>query len=500
MKNRAVFSTVSLVLLGFALALSGCQTAVAPTGDPLGGLAQMKPGRAMRASTCDPNWKDGNGDARPIQPGQTLVLADLKGPGEITHMWNTVAAQERGYSRLIVIRMYWDGETTPSVEAPLGDFFAMGHGVDHPFTSLPVTVTSEGRGRNCYWPMPFAKSARITATNEGTKKIDAFYSYVDWRKLPKLPAETAYFHAQYRQEHPAVMGQNYLIADLAGRGHYVGTVLNVRQLTPSWWGEGDDFWFIDGEKEPSMRGTGSEDYLCDGWGLREMSQPYYGAPLMEGYDAFSRTTAYRWHIADPVPFGKSLRLEIEHKGVTFNEKGEIKSGFEERPDDFSSVAFWYQLEPHKPFPPLAAAKDRLYYDWTRLIEAETRIADAKASEGSLSVQEGGAWGGGKQLFWTPSKPGQTLELTFDLAAPGKCELLLVMTKSWDYGNYQVEIDGKAVGAPLGLYNKDVVTKELHLDAGALAAGTHTLRFVNRDKDPESKGYFFGFDSYMCLTR
>ena len=499
MRMRAFCPLVLAALLAAVLPVTGCQTSGAPTGDPLAGLAQIKPGHAMRASTSDPNWKDGNGDARPIAPGQTLVLADLKGPGEITHLWNTVAAQERGYSRLIVIRMYWDGEKTPSVEAPLGDFFAMGHGIDHPLTSLPVTVSSEGRGRNCYWPMPFGKSARITATNEGAKQVDAFYSYIDWQKLPKLPANTAYFHAQYRQEHPAVMERNYLIADLEGRGHYVGTVLSVRQLTASWWGEGDDFWFIDGEKKPSLRGTGSEDYFCDGWGLREMSQPYYGAPLMEGNEAFQRTTAYRWHIADPVPFDRSLRLEIEHKGVTFDEKGGIKSGFEERPDDFSSVAFWYQLEPHKPFPPLAPAKDRLYYDWSKMIEAETRLADAKASEGSISTQDG-AWGGGKQLFWTPPRPGQTLEFNVDIATAGNYELLLVMTKSFDYGNCQVEIDGKAVGAPLRLYSKEIVTKELHLDAGALAAGTHTLRFVNRDKDPESKGYFFGFDSYMFQPR
>jgi len=496
MKKLAVCSLALCALLAAMLPISGCQTSVLPTGDPLEGLAQMKPGHAMRASTSDANWKNGNGDARPIAPGKTLVLADLKGPGQITHWWNTVAAQDRGYSRLIVIRMYWDGETNPSVEAPLGDFFAMGHGYDHPLTSLPVTVTSDGRGRNCYWPMPFAKSARITATNEGTRNVDAFYSYIDWQKLPSLPKGTAYFHAQYRQEHPAVMGRNYLIADLAGKGHYVGTVLNVRQRTASWWGEGDDFWFIDGEKEPSMRGTGSEDYLCDGWGLREMSQPFYGAPLVEGYDPFCRTTAYRWHIPDPVRFDTSLRLEIEHKGVTFDEKGAIKSGFEERPDDFSSVAFWYQAEPHKPFPPIAAAKDRLYIDWSKLVEAESRIPDTKVSEGPLSAQDGGAWSGAKQLFWNPSKPGQTLEFPLDVAAAGNYELLLILTKSWDYGNYQVQLDGKDIGAVLALCNKDVVTKEVYLNVGELTAGAHTLRFVNRDKAPESKGYFFGLDSYM----
>ncbi|MBI3119039.1 MAG: DUF2961 domain-containing protein, partial [Candidatus Hydrogenedentes bacterium] len=266
----------TILFIGLNLSLSACITAphyADAQGNPLAGLAELRPGDAMRAASTDPDLVNGNADARPIEPGATLVLADLEGAGVITHFWNTIASNEKGYSRLLVLRMYWDGETAPSVECPIGDFFGIGHGVDQPFQSLPVAVSSEGRGRNCYWPMPFRKSAKITVTNEGRERTNAFYYYLDWRRLPALSQRTAYFHAHYRQEHPTISRQNYLIAEIEGHGHYVGTVLNVRQHTPSWYGEGDDFFYIDGEETPRLTGTGTEDYFCDGWGFRQFSYP-----------------------------------------------------------------------------------------------------------------------------------------------------------------------------------------------------------------------------------
>jgi hypothetical protein len=466
-------------------------------GNPLDGLATLKSYQAMRSSSSDPNWKNGNADARPIAPGGTLVIADLKGPGQIAHIWNTVAARERGYSRLLVLRMYWDGEETPSVECPLGDFFGIGHGLDVPFDSLPVRVTSDGRGRNCYWPMPFRKSARVTVTNEGRQPVDAFYYYVDWQKLPKLPKNTAYFHAQYRQEHPTVMGRNYLVADLVGRGHFVGTLLSWRQLTPSWPGEGDDFWFIDGEQEPSLRGTGTEDYFCDGWGFRKQAGDFYGAPLMEGNNTGDRTTVYRWHIADPVPFTKSLRLEFEHKGVAFNPDGSMRSGFEERADDFSSVAFWYQVEPHKPFPAMPAGYARLYYDYSKLVPGEKLIPQAKATEGVIEPQ---AAGPATQLWWRPSKEGQELTVPFQAPNSGTYDLVLVLTHSWDYGNYQLAVDGKPLGGPLDLFNPAVMDQEHAFPGVSLSAGTHTLTVTNRGKSSQSKGYLFGLAGLLLSKR
>lgn len=468
-------------------------------GAPLDGLERLKEGRSMRSSSSDPDWVNGNGDARPIPAGETLVIADLQGPGVITHIWNTIAAQEPGYSRLLVLRMYWDGEDAPSVESPIGDFFVIGHGIDVPFQSLPVVVSSDGRARNCYWPMPFRKSARITVTNEGRKAVNALYWYVDWRKLPDLPDDAAYFHAMYRQEYPAVSGRNYRIADIEGRGHYVGTVMNVRQHLGSWYGEGDDFWFIDGEEEPSLRGTGSEDYFCDAWGFRKFDGPYYGVPVWDNFKEMGKITAYRWHLTDPVSFERSLRVEIEHKGVTFNEDGSVKSGFEERADDFSSVAFWYQAEPHKPFEALPPAYDRLYVDYGNLVEGEALVEQAKATAGAILTQDGG-WSGGKQFWWQPVSEGASLEVPVAVKENGNYELTLLMTHSWDYGIYQALLDGKPVGAPMDLWNESVRTEEYVFAVGPLTAGQRVLKFENKGKNKESEGYYFGLDGYVLKRR
>jgi hypothetical protein len=306
----------SLILLAAASFSSLAEPVASPvlSGNPLAGLEQLKSFETMRASSSDKDWRNGNNDWRPIEPGATLVLAELEGPGMITHIWNTIAHSAPNYSRLMTLRIYWDGETHPSVECPIGDFFGIGHGIDHSFVSLPIKVSSDGRGRNCYWPMPFRKSAKITVSNDSDKLCGAFYFYVDWQKHASLPPETAYFHAMYRQEYPCVMGHNYLLADLEGRGHYVGTIQSVQLMSGGWYGEGDDFFFIDGESEPRLRGTGTEDYFCDGLGFRQQDGPFYGTPLWQGYDPGCKSTAYRFHIPDPVVFKKSLRVEIEHKG------------------------------------------------------------------------------------------------------------------------------------------------------------------------------------------
>ncbi|HEV7925988.1 MAG TPA: DUF2961 domain-containing protein, partial [Verrucomicrobiae bacterium] len=169
--------------------MCGVAHAQLDAGNPLSGLEKLKNFKTMRTSSADPDWHNGNGDCRWIKPGGSLTLAELTGPGEIVHFWCTIADQEPNYSRLLTLRIYWDGETNPSVECPIGDFFGMGMGVDKPFDSLPVRVSSEGRGRNCYWPMPFRTSARIVVTNEAKVPCDAFYYYIDWQKLPSLPEE-----------------------------------------------------------------------------------------------------------------------------------------------------------------------------------------------------------------------------------------------------------------------------------------------------------------------
>ena len=467
----------------------------AAQGNPLEGLERLKNFESRRTSSSAPDWRNSNGDARPIKPGDTLTLGELEGPGVITHIWFTIAHDAKFYSRLMTLRIYWDGEEHPSVECPIGDFFGIGHGVDQAFMSLPIRVTSDGRARNCYWPMPFGKPARITVTNESDKPCRALYYYIDWQKHDSLPKDTAYFHAMYRQEYPCVMGRNYLLADIVGRGHYVGTIQSVYHSSDGWYGEGDDFFFIDGEKEPSLRGTGTEDYFCDAWGFRQQDGPFYGTPLWEGGKTGARVTAYRFHIPDPVVFKKSLRAEIEHKGSQHFPDGKV-NGFIERDDLMSSVALWYQTEPHKPWPALPAGPDRLPFRDTVLVVGWKSMEQAKHSEHPLTTQPLKPATDGKQLWFKPTDDQGWLEIPFRVEQDITADLMLRMTHSWDYGTYRVLLDGKAVGT-FDLLNPNPKATDDALGRRTLTAGNHVLHFECVGHNTASKGYFLGFDSLQA---
>jgi len=353
------------------LALAGltfCSAASAQNpNDWLAGLAQSKEYAQKRASSYDRTG--GNDDMRKIAPRDTLVLMDEAGPGEITHFWTTMWAEGPALKAL-VLRMYWDGEATPSVESPLGDFFGLGLGDYMVYQSAPLAVAPE-RALNCYFPMPFQKHAKITVTNEGSRDVPAFYFNIDYRAYAKaLPADLLYFHAQYRQGTPnhgwtnqwqsngdRIVGEkknldgrdNYVWMEAKGRGHFVGVTMSVLQNQDGWWGEGDDMFFIDDDKAPAITGTGSEDYFLGAFdfGERAFSFAQFGAPLKGEERAGSRSSVYRFHLDSPIPFAKSLRATIEHGHANV------------RSDNYFSVAYWYQSEPHAAFPALPTLPERL---------------------------------------------------------------------------------------------------------------------------------------------
>jgi len=489
--------TSLLAALAFGMVVPPAGAQLSP-GHPLAGLERARDFETQRSSSADANWRNGNADARPIAPGGTLVLAELAGPGVITHLWNTVAHDAPGYARLLTLRIYWDGEEHPSVEAPLGDFFGIGHGVDRSFVSLPIRVSSDGRARNCYWPMPFRKSARITVTNESDRPCRAFYFYVDWQQHAALPEDTLYFHAMYRQEFPCVMGQNYLLADIAGRGHYVGTVQSVQLMSGGWYGEGDDLFFIDGEPEPRLRGTGTEDYFCDAWGFRQQDGPFYGTPLWEGYEAGHRATAYRFHLPDPVTFRRSLRVEIEHKGSQRFPDG-TESGFIERDDLMSSVAFWYQTEPHKRWPALPPGPERLAERTIKLCVGWQAASEAKHSGASIQLPKLACTKEGQALWFQPGQSNAWLEIPFHLDREVTGTLWGRFVASWNYGIYRVTLDGQEL-ATLDLYAAKTAAREVDWGRRTLAAGPHRLRFECAGKAEASQGYFFGFDRLDMPSR
>ncbi|PYX32251.1 MAG: DUF2961 domain-containing protein [Acidobacteria bacterium] len=337
-------------------------------GSWLNSLSQAKAYVQRRASSYDRSGA--NADFRTVAPGETVTLLDEPGPGLISHVWVTIASDDPDHLKQLVLRMNWDGESSPSVESPIGDFFGLGLGEYFLYQSIPLSVGSD-KALNCFFPMPFQKHARITVTNEGPRKVGAFYFNVDYRAYSKpLPADSLYFHAQYRQASPAngwtnqwrsngdplvdtkknLNGEgNYVWMEAAGRGHFAGVTMSVLQNQDAWWGEGDDMFFIDGEETPSINGTGSEDYFLGAWGFGEHPFSYglFGAPVKGSEKAGSRTSVYRFHLDSPITFTKSLRATIEHGHANH------------RSDNFFSVAYWYQTEPHAAFPALPPVDQRI---------------------------------------------------------------------------------------------------------------------------------------------
>lgn len=480
---RSILATLTAVLMG------GVATAQMP--DALDALTRLPDFRSMRASSAHEDLNR-NGDARSIPKGGSLTLAELEGPGVITHIWCTVGSYDIFYPRSLVLRIYWDGMEKPSVEVPLGDFFGVGHGALSEFVSQPVANTSFGRARACYWRMPFNKSARITVTNDGALENDSFYYYVDWEKHESLPADTAYFHAEYRQAMPAEPG-DYTLCETTGRGKYVGTVYSVHQVENGWFGEGDDRFYIDGEATPSLRGTGTEDYFCDAWGFRKFATPYYGVSLWEGYFTGDRVTAYRWHIADPVAFQQSLRVTMEHRGSIFTDQVFELGGFFERPDWISSVAFWYQAPVRgieRPLPPLG---ERL--PPYRVIASKDMTAHADPIVVKLQM--------GDMLLYAPAMPDAKLTFDFEVPEDGRYVLQAVLAHNVMGALYQPYVDDKILGGPLDLSADGMDIYPVRLDTVDLTAGKHVLRFEGRGRSPRMRSmtaptYAFGLHSLVLL--
>jgi len=294
-----------------------------------------------------------------IKPKETFVLGEIKGSGAIQHIWLTPT----GHWRYLILRMYWDGETTPSVEVPVGDFFACGWNQYTQVSSLAVAV-NPGSAFNSYWEMPFRKSAKLTIENIGDDEATVYYQ-VDYT-LTDVPNDAAYFHAQFRRTNPLPYQEVYTILDgVKGWGHYIGTYMAWGVNNTGWWGEGEIKFYIDGDKDfPTICGTGTEDYFCGSYNFenrqtkqyQEFTTPYAGLAQVirpDGvYNSQQRFGLYRWHIMDPVRFEKDLRITIQALGW--------RSGGRYLPlqDDIASVAFWYQQEPHSPFPKLPS-KDYL---------------------------------------------------------------------------------------------------------------------------------------------
>jgi hypothetical protein len=332
--------------------LSGAETrsisAENPTGAK-GGGARAVPDPESGAAALGQGWK-----VRPaitLPPNATTTLAEIDGPGVIQHIW--ITARETAY-RDCILRMYWDQEETPSVEVPLGDFFANGHGLRYNVNSLMVAVNPSG-GFNSYWPLPFRQSARITIENQHAEAIRGFFYQITYA-LGDVPGEAGYFHAQWRRSMTTRQVPEHVILDgVQGRGHYVGTFLAWTQLSDGWWGRGEVKFYLDGDQAyPTICGTGTEDYFGGAWGFKEtFCGPFMGYPLwFREAGQVPKHGLYRWHVLDPIRFHQDLRVTIQALGWWPGRRHQPLT------DDIASVAYWYQAEPHAPFPALPEAPAR----------------------------------------------------------------------------------------------------------------------------------------------
>ncbi len=533
-----VWSTAALFALGAMTACGGRGSDAVSDGGFLGDLANPQTGRSMRATSAmrvgelrrgpdgernagprryDPtagfrgdaevqsNWDNFN-----VPPGATHVLMDEAGPGIITHLWITFLGPEpqgwatRGSAdhQEIMLRMYWDGNPRPAVEAPLGDFFANCFGERSEVISLPVVVEG-GDSYNGYWRMPFRKSARIEVENQSDKPLSLLYFNIDWIKLPRLSSDVPYFYAQYRQEYPVEKGKDYVLLETAGKGHYVGTVLATRFRSPAWFGEGDEKISIDGEAEPSIWGTGTEDYFLSAWGLQKAGTPYFGVPFYDERGVGGRTSAYRWHIADPVVFNTGIKVTIEHWGwMSPDENPEYESNsWNEREDDYSSVAFWYQTgEPTFAARAPGAAE--------RKIPSLDRITVAAADPGSgirsgaaeISRRPHGERGAFEIVLLPKGSRPAWLELPFEVKAKEPLHLILTGTASPEGGLYRVLLNGIEIGRPIDFYAANTAERVFDLLDFWPEPGRYVLRLEGAGRDVRSAGTVCAVESIRLLER
>ncbi len=350
-------------------------------------IAKLRRFKRKRVSSYDPSG--GNKDYWEFAPKERKTIAEIQGAGCITHIWVTMTNFEKYFPRNVIVRMWWDHETEPSVQAPIGDFFGCGHGKRVDFTSAPLQMSPQGgKGFNCWWPMPFGTHAKIEIENDTEKKL-IFYFYVDYEEYEAHPAEgdlpIGRFHAWFNRgvyktmlydrdtkkkfnpfEWQFVGGkntranggydENHLIADIKGKGQYVGANINITNpnyATLNWPGEGDDMIFIDGDQDPTLYGTGTEDYINTAYSpTYKYCAPYHGVIIPGKFNWLGQISYYRYHIEDPVSFEKSCKVTIEHGHD--NHRGGI----------WDTTAYWYQIEPHQPFPPLPSKKERTPKDYS----------------------------------------------------------------------------------------------------------------------------------------
>jgi hypothetical protein len=478
-------------LLAASILSAPASRAADPGGSSLDHLFLPRSGTLVQYSSHAP--KPGAVDSWEVPAGATVTLVDHRGPGTVRRWWMTVIQNEKSPDlfRHAIVRCYWDGEAAPSVEAPLADFFGLSFGELHDFTSSAVSVTSGGL--NCSWPMPFRSSARITLENRTAIPISGLFFNIEVEKSPSVPREALYFHAQFRSA-ATVQGKPVVVLDASGQGQYVGTVLSARTVrgVGMRFLEGNEHVFVDGEREPSISGTGTEDYFGGGlyFVTGSFSGPYSGVTVLDRET--NRVGAYRWHILDPIRFTRSLRFEFQH------------GPDDDVPSEYATLALWYQTHPHSAFPPLPELGQSIGttapFRIEGAIESEGLIGSALATQGRVTVQSmaefRGDWSGDAQLLWRGASPGGHLTLFLTAPEAGEREVIGYFTRSGDYGDVRILREGRELAVIHGYAPGIATTGPVSLGRMKLEQGPNAFLLEITGKDARSNGYTVGIDGIV----
>ncbi len=429
-----------------------------------------------------------------VKPGQTVTVARIDGPKAITGLRAKIS--EKAFSdaelRSVVLKIFWDGEKRPSVWAPIGDFFGTGPGLKQ-YASLPMGVTEDDA--YSYWYMPFGKSAVVELTNEGTKDFATGFT-IDVAPLTRPIEQLGRFHAKWHRDaflpKEKERAIDWPILKTEGAGRFCGVALEVWNPRGGWWGEGDEKWFVDGEKFPSTFGTGSEDYFGYAWcDPRPFQNAYHNQTRNDNVNNASHIAVNRWQIADNVPFATSFAGDIE------------KYYPNSRPTLYAATAYWYLsadgVDPYT----AVRAEDRLnWYIPAPVVkrpegyfEGEA-ITVASKTAGNVEFQSlGEQWSGETHLWWTGAKPGDVLAMEMPVRKDGSYELVMAFTKAGDYGIVQLKLDGRKLGEPIDFYNNGVShVGPISFGVFDLEAGMHTLSAeIVGANESAVKSYMFGFD-------
>ncbi len=449
-------------------------------------LPTIRDGKMVQVSSYDTTG--GNNDRINIKARKTAEILNFDGPGMITRIWITIDSRDPYFLRRIMLRFYWDDETNPSVEVPVGDFFGNGFEYTH-YTSRYLGMSSGGY--YCYFPMPFNKKARIEVVNDTGEEVFAFYYQINIYQFENpLDENTGYFHALWKRDLRTDYNENYVALEAEGEGQFVGLNFNGQPYRGSlFYLEGDEMIYVDGESHPSIYGTGMEDYFTSGWYFKngEFSADFHGLILKD--DATGRVAAYRHHIPDAIPFKKSIKVTYEHGHAN------------EQVADFATTAFWYQMEPHKPWGPLL--KPGLRIPLRRPVPEGAYEAEEAILEGSIQskVEDmsdfGPDWSGLQQLL-VDGEPDDEFELILSPLREAKYHVDIYPTKGPGYGTFDIYSGNKKVGSFDGYDEKITPAEKFRIPDIEVKDGQLSLKFKISRKNTHSNGYDVGLDAFILV--